>query len=320
MKIARFEHDGAIRVGAVVGDVVEPVAPDVEVLDLLAMSPEERARVERFGMVPVDRVRLVAPLVPTSIRDFMTFEEHVEGTIQLSQGPGAPVTPEWYEAPTFYFTNAGAVTGPHDDIAIPPGCEALDFELELACVIGAAGRDLSPEQARDHIAAYVIFNDWSARDLQGREMRVRLGPAKGKDFANTLGPWLVTADELEAHRLDDRLDLAAEVFVNDQQIGEDTFANMAWSFEEMVAYASRGTTVRPGDVLGSGTTGTGCLAEFWGRRQERMPPPLAPGDVVTMTVTGIGTISNRVVAGTGVLHDIPRARPPRHLHDRSGNE
>src|SRR5690606_9885553 len=178
------------------------------------------------------------------------------------------------------------------------------------------GRDLSPAAARAHIAAYTILNDWSARDLQAREMRVRLGPCKGKDFANTLGPWLVTADELDAHRVDDRLHLEAEVWVNDERIGDDTFANMGWSFEEMVAYASRGTLVRAGDVLGSGTMGTGCLAESWGRRQERVPPPLQVGDVVTMTVDGIGTIRNRVVAGPGVLHDIPPARPPAHPRDR----
>ena len=318
MKIARFDHDGDARVGVVVGDAVEPVDPGIGVLDLLAMSTADRNRVTRGVPVPLDDIDLLAPLDPTSIRDFMTFEEHVEGTIQLSQGPGAPVTPEWYEAPAFYFTNAAAVTGPSDEIAIPPGCDALDFELELACVIGTGGRDLSPERARDHIAAYTIFNDWSARDLQGREMRVRLGPAKGKDFANTLGPWLVTADELDGHRVDDRLDLAAEVSVNGSRIGEDTFANMAWSFEEMVAYASRGTRVRAGDVLGSGTTGTGCLAEFWGRRQERTPPPLAPGDVVTMTVEGIGTLTNTVVATSAPLHEIPRARPARHRRDRSG--
>jgi len=319
VKIARFLLEDVVRVGSVVGDVVQPLDPGVTVLDLLAMTPTERTGVDRVGNAEdVDHVTLLSPIEPTSIRDFMTFQEHVEGTIQLSGGPGTPITPEWYEAPTFYFTNTAAVTGPNEDIPIPPGCELLDFELEVAAVLGRSGRDLSPVDAHERIAAYTIFNDWSARDLQGREMRVRLGPCKGKDFANTLGPWLVTADELEDHRIDDRLDLDAEVFVNGERVGADTFANMGWSFEEMVAYASRGTEVRPGDVLGSGTMGTGCLAEAWGRTQQRIPPPLRAGDVVTTTVQGLGTIRNTVVAGRVVRHEIPPARPPRHLRDRSG--
>lgn len=319
MKIARFIGNAGVQIGEVTGDTVTALDPNVTVEALLGMTPEARALVARTGPPqPTDVVRLVAPLDPTSIRDFMTFEEHVEGTIQLSGGPNAPITPEWYEAPTFYFTNAHAVTGPFDDVAIPPGSEALDFELEVAAVVGAAGRDLDPVAAADHIAAYAVYNDWSARDLQGREMRVRLGPCKGKDFANTLGPWLVTVDELEEFRDADRLALEAEVFVNDTRIGHDTFANMGWSFEEMLAYASRGTDVRPGDVLGSGTMGTGCLAEAWGRGQDRVPPPLTAGDVVTMTVQGLGTIRNRVVADTATLHEIPAARPPAHRRDRSG--
>lgn len=317
MRIARFVLEDAVRLGSVADDGVQPLDPEVSVLDLLGMTPAERGGVNAGDAIALDHVMLLAPIEPTSIRDFMVFEEHVEGTIQLSGGPGAPITPEWFEAPTFYFTNAAAVTGPFDDVAIPPACELLDFELEVAAVVGTAGRDLSPAEAHDHIAAYTIFNDWSARDLQGREMRVRLGPAKGKDFANTLGPWLVTADELEDFRVDNRLDLDAEVLVNGERIGHDTFANMSWSFEEMVAYASRGTEIRAGDVMGSGTMGTGCLAEYWGRRQDRTPPPLQAGDVVTMSVEGIGTISNRVVPSTGVLHEIPPARPPAHLRDRT---
>jgi 2-keto-4-pentenoate hydratase/2-oxohepta-3-ene-1,7-dioic acid hydratase in catechol pathway len=183
----------------------------------------------------------------------------------------------------------------------------FDFELEVAAVVGRAGRNLTVEEARDHIAGYTIFNDWSARDVQFREMRVGLGPAKGKDFAITLGPWIVTSDELDAYRQDDRLELELSVSVNDRPIGNDTLAHMGWSFEEMLAYASRGAWVRPGDVLGSGTCGSGCLAELWGRAGRHEPPPLAAGDVVTMTVEGIGTISNRVVAGAAALA-VPPAR------------
>nr|MDT0664905.1 fumarylacetoacetate hydrolase family protein [Micromonospora sp. DSM 115978] len=239
------------------------------------------------------------------------FEEHVEGVSRSISDSGG-VAPEWYEAPTFYFTNPYAVIGPYDDVAVPPGSSLLDFELEVAAVIGKEGRDLSPQKAADHVVGYMIFNDWSARDLQAREMAVRLGPCKGKDSATTLGPWLVTADELEPYRDADgflRLGMVAEV--NGIEVGRDLLSNMGWPFEELVAYASRGTFVRPGDVLGSGTCGNGgCLAELWGLRGELDPPPLQPGDTVTLTVEGIGTIRNTVVAGaTPVPVAAARKRP-----------
>jgi 2-keto-4-pentenoate hydratase/2-oxohepta-3-ene-1,7-dioic acid hydratase in catechol pathway len=162
------------------------------------------------------------------------------------------------------------------------------------------------------------MNDWSARDLQRREMKVQLGPAKGKDFATTLGPWLVTADELEGYRdADGFLALDMRVSVNGTVVGQDLLSNMGWPFEELVSYASRGSHVRPGDVLGSGTCGNGgCLAELWGRRGQLDPPPLQPGDVVEMTVEGIGTIRNRVVAGPD-LPAVPAARPRPRARERA---
>ncbi|MQY39926.1 putative protein YisK [Streptomyces sp. RB17] len=246
----------------------------------------------------VSEVLLLPPLQPPTVRDFVTFEEHVEG-VRRSVDGSAGVPEQWYAAPTFYFTNPYAVYGPHDDIPMPPGSNVLDFELEVAAVIGTEGRDLTPEQARDHILGYTIFNDWSARDLQSAEMKVGLGPCKGKDTATTLGPYLVTADELDKYRDHDGfLRLALTASVNGEVVGEDLLTNMSWTFEEMVAYASRGTCVRPGDILGSGTCGNGgCLAELWGVRGRQDPPPLKPGDTVTLTVEGIGSVSNTVVAG-----------------------
>ncbi len=247
----------------------------------------------------VSEVRLLPPLKPASIRDFVTFEEHVEG-VRRSVDGAAGVPEQWYAAPTFYFTNPHAVHGHRDDIPVPPGSAVLDFELEVGAVIGREGRDLTPEQARDHIVGYTVFNDWSARDLQSAEMKVGLGPCKGKDTAGTLGPWLVTADELEPYRdADGFLRLALTAEVNGEKVGEDLLSHMSWTFEEMTAYASRGARVVPGDVLGSGTCGNGgCLAELWGRRGEQSPPPLKPGDTVTLTVEGIGTLTNTVVPGT----------------------
>jgi 2-keto-4-pentenoate hydratase/2-oxohepta-3-ene-1,7-dioic acid hydratase in catechol pathway len=253
-------------------------------------------------------VRLLAPLQPPTVRDFVTFEEHVEG-VRRSLDGAAGVPERWYAAPTFYFGNPYAMYGPHDDIPMPPGSSVLDFELEVAAVIGKEGRDLTPEQARDHIVGYTVFNDWSARDLQSAEMKVGLGPCKGKDTATTLGPYLVTADELGKYRdADGFLRLALTAEINGEVVGKDLLSNMSWTFEEMVAYASRGTVVRPGDVLGSGTCGNGgCLAELWGVRGEQSPPPLKPGDTVTLTVEGIGSVSNTVVAGPDPM-TVPVAR------------
>ena len=227
------------------------------------------------------------------------------------------VVPEWYQAPTFYFTNPYALVGAYDDVPVPPGSARFDFELEVAAVVGRDGASLTADQAREHVFGYTIFNDWSARDLQAREMKVNLGPAKGKDSATTLGPWLVTADELEPYRDDEGfLALDLRVAVNGVEIGQDLLSNMGWPFEELVAYASRGTWVRAGDVLGSGTCGNGgCLAELWGRRGRMEPPPLQPGDLVEMTVEGIGAIRNRVVPGLE-LPPVRPARPRPRLRER----
>jgi 2-keto-4-pentenoate hydratase/2-oxohepta-3-ene-1,7-dioic acid hydratase in catechol pathway len=302
MRIARVETPKGARVALVDGELLRLLPAETDVGELL----REPARAEPTEeTIPLDAARLLPPVEPPSIRDFLTFEQHVEGMVRLHDPP-RDVHPQWYEAPSFYFSNPKSVVGAHDDVAVPPGCSVFDYELEVAAVIGRDGRDLTPEAARDHIVGYTIFNDWSARDLQFAEMQVGLGPAKGKDSAITLGPWLVTVDELEPYRRDGRLDLELEVLLNGERMGGDRLAHMAWSFEDLVAYASRGTSVRTGDVLGSGTCGGGCLGELWGRNGRREPPALAVGDVVTMNVEGIGTISNRVVAGAEPVA-IPKA-------------
>ncbi|MDD7967074.1 fumarylacetoacetate hydrolase family protein [Actinomycetospora lemnae] len=311
MKIARIEVDGARRVGVVDGDRVQPLAAHVTVEEVLAATPAERtALVDRAAdgaPRPLSDMRLLAPVAPPTLRDHITFEEHLEGSLKLLGRTAPP--PEWYEQPVFYFSNTNAVIGPDEPVAVPPGCERLDFELELAAVIGRPGRDLTPEQAGDHIAGYTLFNDWSARDLMAPVIPVGLGPVKGKDFANTLGPWIVTADELAPFRRDDRLALEMHAEVNGVPLpgGGDTSASMAWSFEEIVAYASRGAELRTGDVLASGTCGTGCLLEYWAQAGDAAPPPLRPGDVVTLVVEGIGSVSNRVVAGAEPV-PVPKAR------------
>lgn len=317
MRVAAFQDGaGGRRHGVVVDDDIRPLPLGTDVIDLLDSRPFEDVVLARCGPpVPLAQVRLLAPVVPSTVRDFVTFEEHVEGVRRSVDGVRG-VPPQWYAAPTFYFSNPYSVLGPADDVPVPPGCAVLDFELEVAAVIGRPGRDLTPDRARDHIAGYTIFNDWSARDLQQAEMKVGLGPAKGKDTASTLGPWLVSADELEPYRDGDGfLDLELTASVNGELVGRDRLMHMGWTFEEMAAYASRGTWIRPGDVLGSGTCGNGgCLAELWGRNGRRIPPPLRPGDVVALTVQGIGTLSSTVVPGVDPV-PIPAAR--HRLAERS---
>jgi len=313
MKIARWMRDGLLEEG-IVTDVGVRAFDGITVADLLRMGlPAALAVGARLGSepTPLEEVTLLAPLEVASIRDFVAFEEHVEGVTASIDGQ-SEVVPEWYEYPTFYFTN------PHSVIATgatlePPASDRLDFELEVGAVIGAVagsdGRSLDPSIAGQHIFGYTILNDWSARDVQGREMKVRLGPAKGKDFAITLGPWIVTADEFtDLVDADGFLPLAMEVEVNGIPVGNDLLSNMGWPFGDLVAYASRNTRVVAGDVLGSGTCGNGgCLAELWGRRGTLTPPPLAVGDEVVMRVEGIGEIRN--IVGTAV--PVPPIRPAR---------
>jgi len=321
MRFATWETGGEVRAGMVSEEGLHAFPPDMTVLDLIrsglaAAQDAGTAALDQPALPWRDGIRLLPPLSPPTIRDFVAFEEHVEGIAQ-SPSAGGGVVPEWYEAPTFYFTNPYAVIGAHDDVPMPPDTRQLDFELEVAAVVGRTGASLSPQEARDAIFGYTVMNDWSARDLQRREMQVSLGPAKGKDSATTLGPWLVTADELEPYRdAEGFLALHMRVRVNGHEIGQDLLSNMGWPFEELVSYASRGTQVRAGDVLGSGTCGNGgCLAELWGRRGELSPPPLQPGDVVEMTVEGIGTIRNRIVPGLD-LPPVRAARPRPRLRKR----
>ena len=310
MRLIAFDAGYGPRSGLLDGDLVIPFVAGTTTLDVVAAGlPIDPLRWR--GDDPILRrsdVRLLAPIHPPSLRDFVAFEEHVEGVRQ-----GLPrhreVLPEWYEAPTFYFGNPHSVLGPEDDVPMPHGCTQLDYELEVGIVIGLGGRSIRPEDGLQHVFGFTVFNDWSARDVQGREMKVGLGPAKGKDFANTLGPSIVTIDEVR-DRIDEEgfLELAMAVRVNGTEIGRDLLSNMAWPIGDLVAYASRDSWVQAGDVLGTGTCGNGgSLAELWGRSGSLVPPPLRPGDVVEMSVERLGTLRSRVVEGAPAP-EIPRAR------------
>ena len=207
---------------------------------------------------------------PPSIRDFYAFEQHVK-MARAQRGQDMPR--EWYEVPVFYFSNPAAVYGPEQDVPYPDDTRELDYELEVAAIIGDAGR----------IGGFTVMNDWSARDLQRVEMRVGLGPAKGKDFATSLGPIVVTPDEFAGTTGT----MIARVNGEERSRGE--LGDMHHTWDAIVAHAARNTTLRPGDVLGSGTVGTGCILEHGDGRW------LKRGDVVELEVEGIGMLRNRVV-------------------------
>jgi fumarylacetoacetate (FAA) hydrolase len=220
---------------------------------------------------PLEDVRLLAPVPrPPSVRDAYAFEEHIRNAARVTGRPGVP--DEWYQLPVFYFSNPAAIYGPDDEIPFPAGSEELDYELEVAAVIGAQGA----------IGGFTIMNDWSARDLQRKEMKVGLGPAKGKDFATSLGPVVVTPDELG----DLRLEMVARV--NGQERSRGNMRDMYHSWDAILQRAAANTQLVPGDVIGSGTVGTGCILEHGDGRW------LQPGDVVELEVDGIGVLRNRV--------------------------
>ncbi len=227
----------------------------------------------------------------TSIRDFYAFEQHVA---TCRRHRGLDMVSGWYQIPVFYFSNPASVVGDGAVVWAPHGCRELDFELELACVIGRECRELpDDDRALDVIAGYTIMNDWSARDLQRIEMAVGLGPSKGKDFATSLGPELVSVDELASCYCDGRFHLEMTAAVNGRLLSRGNSGSMYWTWPQLLAHASRDATLRPGDVIGSGTVGSGCILEL---TPEAVGGWLQPGDTVELTIERLGTLRNRVVA------------------------
>jgi fumarylacetoacetate (FAA) hydrolase len=238
-------------------------------------------------------MRLPIPPV-ASVRDFYAFEEHV----RTARGHrGLAMIPQWYQVPVFYFSNPAGVIGHEATVCAPQGSSALDYELELACIIGKPARNLPPDDgALEAVAGFTIMNDWSARDLQRVEMAVGLGPSKSKDFATSLGPELATFDELRDRYRDGRLHLEMTAAVNGKVLSRGNAGTMYWTWPQILAHASRDTELRPGDVIGSGTVGTGCILEL---TPEAVGGWLKPGDIVELTIERLGTLRNRVVGRDG---------------------
>jgi fumarylacetoacetate (FAA) hydrolase len=267
-----------------------------------ALSGEDPLHLKGANRLPVgfplDQVLLYPPLPrPNSLRDFYAFEAHVKAAFA---NRGKEIPPEWYQLPVFYFSNPNAVFASGEPVPYPAASQALDFELEVAAVIGKAGINISPEEAEDYIFGYTIFNDWSARDIQQVETRVGLGPAKAKDFAFSLGPAIITPDEL-TDRATGRpgiyqLEMVARV--NGNQCSRGDWQDMHYSFGELIARASADVLLLPGDVIGSGTVGSGCLLELTAGQG----PWLKPGDSVELEIERFGVLANRIS---------PRPQPSR---------
>lgn len=248
--------------------------------------------------VPSAEAVLAAPVPrPTSMRDGYAFRQHVEAA---RRNRGVEMIPEFDEIPIFYFTNHNAVYGPGPIPVLPMHLDKLDFELEGAIVIGKEGRNIKASEADSYIAGYTVMNDWSARALQMHEMKLNLGPAKGKDFATAIGPWLVTKDELEDRRIPtphgDLYDLEMTCLVNGTEVSRGNMKDMSWTFAQIIERASYGVTLYPGDVIGSGTVGTGCFLELNGSKVYDPAWWLQLGDTVTCSIDRLGSLTNTVVA------------------------
>lgn len=255
--------------------------------------------------LPENDFHLLAPVPhPRSCRDGYAFRQHVAAA---RRNRGVEMIKEFDQYPIFYFTNHQAIQGPGDIYCMPDHFEQLDFELEVAIVIGKAGKNIQAKDADAYIAGFTIMNDLSARKLQMEEMLLNLGPAKGKDFSTVIGPWLVTPDELKPFLVapkkghtGNNYNLSMKCWVNNQLVSEGNMADMDWTFAEIIERSSYGVTLYPGDVIGSGTVGTGCFLELNGtgklNNPQYQPQWLKEGDVVKMTINGLGTLENTIRA------------------------
>ena len=319
MKLVSYLQNGDLKLGAIVQSELFCLASVNEALpaDMIAflkMGDEVILETEKKllkmvnadgSIAPVNDYSLLAPVPhPTSCRDGYAFRQHVEAA---RRNRGVEMIKEFDQYPIFYFTNHNAVQGPGDIYCMPDHFQQLDFELEVAIVIGKEGRNIKAKDADAYIAGFTIMNDLSARKLQMEEMLLNLGPAKGKDFSTVIGPWLVTPDELSPFlvpakqgHVGNNYNLSMKCWVNDQLVSQGNVKDMDWTFAEIIERCSYGVTVYPGDVIGSGTVGTGCFLELNGTGKlhdpNYQPQWLQANDTVKMTIDGLGTLVNTIKA------------------------
>ena len=306
MKLISFEQNGRIRIGAIEkGLIYDLHSLDSNISNTMLeflkggetqLKLAKKAINDSSTSIPIDSVKLLSPITnPPSVRDAYAFRQHVA---TARKNRGLDMIPEFDEIPIFYFTNHNAVFGPGDFPVLKRHTEKLDFELECAAVIGKGGRNIPVNEADDYIFGFMVMNDFSARGLQMHEMKLNLGPAKGKDFGSSFGPWLVTKDELAPYKQTsadgDRYDLIMKAFVNEIQLSEDVLSNMTWTFAQIIERVSYGVDIYPGDIIGSGTCGTGCLLELNGSKITDNQW-LNPGDIISLDIEALGNLTNKIV-------------------------
>jgi len=317
MKIVTYKSGEAIDLGLLLGDKIYSliaIASSMNAFLQMGESAMQKAkdledsiknRSSNSVGISISDSELLAPVpCPPSCRDAYAFRQHVA---TARRNRGVDMIPEFDQFPIFYFTNHNAILGPTDDIlCMPDHMQKLDFELEAAIVIGKKGRNVKAKDADDYIAGYLIMNDMSARALQMEEMKLNLGPAKGKDFCTIIGPYLVTKEELVNKKVatadghdGDTYSLNMKCWVNGELLSEGNMKDMNWTFAEIVERCAYGTDILPGDVIGSGTVGTGCLLELNGSHKlenpDYEPVWLKDGDIIEMEIEGLGRIKNKVV-------------------------
>ena len=282
---------------------------EISLLDLIQLPDWKeliinKTKLNNLTTHKLEEIKLLAPIPrPNSLRDAYAFRQHVETS---RRNRGLEMIKEFDDFPVFYFSNHNAIFGPHDDVeCMPSHFEKLDYELEIAILIGKEGRNIKAKNAKEHIAGFMIMNDMSSRGLQMKEMKLNLGPAKGKDFASVLGPYLVTQDELLGNIIDEddsgcNYDLEMTCSVNGKLLSKGNLKDMAWSFEKIIERVSYGATIYPGDIIGSGTVGTGCLLEINGtnklKHSDFTEIWLKENDVVEMEIEKLGKITNKIIS------------------------
>jgi 2-keto-4-pentenoate hydratase/2-oxohepta-3-ene-1,7-dioic acid hydratase in catechol pathway len=296
MRFVRASTPEGPRVGALVDDDTAVLSPTLSTVHAhLESLPELGADIlaSSYPRVPLSSLSLLRPVDPPSLRDFMVFEEHIKPAWHARgvEGPTA-----WYRQPIGYFSNAAEFRGPTEPVEIPGGSQCLDFELEVGAIVSRTLQSVSSDQAESAIAGYLVLCDWSARDLQIAEMEGSLGPFKGKDFATSLGPVLVTPDELADVRNETGYDLRMTASVNGREYGHDLWSSATWSFEDLLSYASWNSTVEAGALIGSGTCQGGCVLELSLRYSPERYPWLDAGDRVSLSIERLGSIDSVVTA------------------------
>lgn len=324
MKFVSYEHNKTDRVGLLIKNKIydlencssklgkqlpptmgEFLKGEDENMNIARTFETEIKNSSKFESIELNDVKLLAPVPhPTSCRDGYAFRKHVA---TARRNRGVDMIPEFDQFPIFYLTNHNAIFGGGDIVLEKDHFEKLDFELEAAVVIGKRGKNISAKEADKYIAGYMVMNDLSARRLQMEEMKLNLGPAKGKDFATTIGPWLVTPDELEKFKIEkdseNKYNLRMTAFHNDKQVSDGNMKDMNWSFAEIIERASYGVELIPGDVIGSGTVGTGCYLELNGtwaieakeKNEEFTPIWIQTGDTMELEIEGLGRLKNRLI-------------------------